>query len=454
MPDPNPIEEYLYGHGTGVAGVVAALANNTLGIAGIAGGWQANSQDIGGVSLVAIKVTDNYGNVANNRILANAIYESADPTHFGCNILNCSWGSYGYSEVLREAINFAYRLGANVVAAKGRNGVSNPTYPADFDYSWITCIGGYGQNGLFCVIGNCEYATDYGQGLDMLAPGYSIFTTWFYNSFSQRNGNSFAVPHAAGSIGLMKSILPDLRNEDADWMLKYSASDPPPPYSDNNVWTWDERYGHGDLRISTVINRIGNPSIQPFDYLTHDARGGEVASSVHYPSYTFIGSPLNGTYTTTVHEIRVNLSYPESYDGMPFVWAVGQGTSGWSGAQPNYQDGWARVVPGSESKTGCQMQTFVYEVWDNQPGQPHWYPCQPENVSIIWGIKSAIQPNNPGGDKWVRSSDEITEITVEASPNPFNSYIILRINLPYESRVAIDIYDILGREVANLADRK
>lgn len=444
-----PIDDWVWGHGTKVAGIIGALTNNAEGIAGIAGGWQRDATDVG-VSLYAIKVMNQYGYIALMPVFTRAIQEAADPDIFGCHILNLSIYGPGYEETERAAVNFAYKVRASFMACKGNDGDNTrPMYPADYDYSWITAVGGYDQNGIACAGENCDYSNNYGFGIDLLAPGRNIPST-AHGGYAEFSGTSVACPHATGSAALIKSIMPNLQNEDIDWMLKYSAFDPPAPESDSNVWTWNERYGHGDLRVSTVIERLGSPG----NLLTGDARGGE--SIAHTPDlgFDFYGSPLNGHYTVTMHEVHLDVTYPQVCVSIPFVWVVGDSTIGWSASNHNYQDGWGQVIPGTARRLGCQMRTYVYEVFDSQHNFHGRYPCQPEEVNLhyrTWCVKDAEQPNR-GGPKIYADFDDDNPLQCSAFPNPFNSSSQIMIKIGNDSKVNIEMYDILGRQVRILMD--
>jgi len=453
--DNNPLD--YHGHGTKCAGVAGALTNNDIHVSGIAGGWDRNGDDIG-ASLYAIKIFDNAGYYGGDAAAANAIWEAADPEHFGCSILSNSWGGYGYSETLRMGIHWAYRVGVSFVASKGNDGSGNPHYPSDFDYSWVTAVGSYGQNGIYCQASNCGYTSNYGRGIDISAPGTLIPTTTADGDYTLGfAGTSAACPHASGSIALLRTLEEGLRNEDTDWILKFSAWDPPPDESDGNEWTWHERYGHGELRVSTAISRIYNPYyVSQYEFFSHTATGGYDVGHSDYQGYTFLGSPLQGNYYVKRYDVRVNVTYPEKFMGIPYVWGIGHNTTSWSAANPNYQVGYCRLVPGSQTLAGCQLQTYVYEVWNSLGQYMGWYPCTPGNVSLqykLWGKRGSSTPDSPGGLKI--SSDEIpNDFYLYATyPNPFNSSTTMFFSNPLHCRVSLSIYDLLGRKVTILLDK-
>jgi thermitase len=464
--DPYP-EAHYFNHGSGVAGVAAALTNNDIGIAGIAGGWNRTPDDVGAL-IYALRT---YG--ADYATVASAIRDAADPLVFGCSILSNSWGTEDcntYSEVIREGIHWAYRLGASFVAAKGNSpnpcrDPSEPVYPADYgDRSWITAVGSYGENGIRCTPANCNYYSCYGNGIDITAPGHNIWTTKPMNheEYSIGNGTSFACPHATGSIAIIRSLLSDLWNEDTDWILKYSAWDPPPLESDGDEWTWNPYYGHGQLRISTAVDRISGVSgpVQ-WEFFSHFAEGGYHVSVNIFPEFYFmgIGDLEEGEYSVYQYDVRVDVKYAESFGHVPYVWGIGMPSIGWSGAHPNYQVGFCKVVPRTATKEGCQLQTFVYKVYESNWGDfLGWYPCKPEYVSLaykLWGIPAQGGLAPPAREVTLDATVLPEKMCIIGNyPNPFNASTSIVFGVPEKSHVSVIIYDLLGRRIRPLIDAK
>jgi thermitase len=443
------------GHGSQCAGVAGALTNNSSFIAGIAGGWHQSGSDVGN-KIYALKIFHNDCAWGGDPAAANAIVNAADPNVFGCQILSNSWSGPGYSETIRGAINFAYRTGASFVAAKGNEGTSDPRYPADYDNSWVTAVGAYGQNGNYCQIGNCGYASNYGGEIDIAAPGIDVPSTNRLAGIDPGfNGTSASCPHVAGSIGLIRSKMSGLRNEDTEWIIKFSAAD---NYSggDNNVWTWNEHYGHGDLRISTAMARLGHPYVYTgYKMFAHTATGGFEAGHSGLTGYWFYGAPLHGHLYVYRYDVRVNVTYPELFDGLPFVWGVGFNTIGWSGSGANYQVGFCRVYPNSQTSTGCQLQTFVYDVYDELGRHIGWYPCHVNEVSLrykVWGTPHIINPNGPTEPKVDAANAAFKFDFSSIYPNPFNANVKINFTLPDNQYATIDIFNLLGQKVATLFD--
>ena len=180
------------GHGTHVAGTIAQSTNNGYGVAGIA--YEA--------SLMPLKVLGNSGGgtVAD---IAEAIKFAADN---GADVINMSLGGGGESQLLKEAIDYAYQKGIVVVAAAGNSNQNSASYPARFPHV-------IGVAALDPVGGKAPYS-NFGAGVDISAPGGSaaggilqetIDPETGVGVFQAFQGTSMAAPHVAGVAALVKA---------------------------------------------------------------------------------------------------------------------------------------------------------------------------------------------------------------------------------------------------------
>ncbi|BCX04599.1 MAG: hypothetical protein KatS3mg053_2537 [Candidatus Roseilinea sp.] len=190
------------GHGTHVAGIIAAETNNGFGTAGVM--WQAR--------ILPLKVCNSSGR-CNADHIARAIRYAADQ---GARVINMSLGG-GCSSVIADAVNYAhFDKGVAVVAAAGNNGGS-VIFPAKHDP--VIAVGAtdkYDKIASFSSRGN---------GLDVMAPGVSIMSTVPKNDHDTLSGTSMAAPHVAGVVGLLLAQRPNLTNEQVRDILSGSADD-------------------------------------------------------------------------------------------------------------------------------------------------------------------------------------------------------------------------------------
>ncbi|MBI5452215.1 peptidase S8 [Candidatus Gottesmanbacteria bacterium] len=179
----------LYGHGTHVAGIVAASTNNSLGVAGL--GYNA--------SLMNVKVLDDSGSGYYSWI-TNCIIWAADN---GAKVINMSLGGPSKSKTLENAINYAWGKGVVLVAAAGNSGNSSPTYPGY--YTNIIAVAATDVNDQ-----KASWSS-FGRWVDVAAPGVSIYSTFPNHRYTinkslgydYASGTSMATPHVAGLAALV-----------------------------------------------------------------------------------------------------------------------------------------------------------------------------------------------------------------------------------------------------------
>ena len=220
--DPYPLDDH--GHGTHCAGIVAAVLNNGIGIAGLAQ-----------VQIMAEKALDQYGYGWTDD-LANAIVHSVDA---GADILSNSWGSYVDSELIHEAVKYAYENGVLVVAAAGNEETDRKLYPAAYDeVIAVTATDQYDYPAWF---------TNFGEWVELAAPGVDIYSTvpWGYEAWS---GTSMSTPHVAGVAALIWSQSPNMTRDQVRLQLRYTAEDLGSP-------GFDYYYGYGRVNARRAVEQ-------------------------------------------------------------------------------------------------------------------------------------------------------------------------------------------------------
>ncbi len=204
--DNDPMDDN--GHGTHVAGIIAAVGNNGIGIAGVA--WHAK--------ILPIKVM-NYKGMGSYSDIANGILYAAN---HGAQIINLSLGSYADSYLLKDALETAAGQ-ALIVAAAGNDGIEyddfgHPFYPAAYDF-----VLGVGASDVRSNNGGAFHEvrasfSNYGVNADVYAPGVNILSTFpkfhpLRHTYDQLSGTSMAAPVVSGIAVLLKSYYPDWSNE-------------------------------------------------------------------------------------------------------------------------------------------------------------------------------------------------------------------------------------------------
>ncbi len=198
-------------HGTHVAGIVGAVGDNKLGLAGVA--WQTR--------LLSAKFLDRSGSGYDADGIRSLIYAADN----GARVVNCSWGGNDGSKALYDAIEYLKNKNVLVVAAAGNSNEDTdkyPQYPSALDNENIISVASIDDKK-----GRLSWFSNWGaKTVDIAAPGNNIYSTWnptyqsasgFYNTIS---GTSMAAPHVTGAIALIYSVNPNLKwNEVKDIIL-------------------------------------------------------------------------------------------------------------------------------------------------------------------------------------------------------------------------------------------
>ena len=200
------------GHGTHVAGIVAAQAGNGTGGAGIAPGAR----------IMSVKVLD-ANRAGDSSQLARGIHYAVDQ---GARILNISINGDGTSGDLDLALRYAGERGATVVASAGNNGRDLdilPSFPASSTDPAVLTVTATQPSGSLLSIANRGL-----HSVDLAAPGGQILSTARGSRYELREGTSMAAPFVAGSLALLSAARPDLGQPTLRAALVRSAPRPKP----------------------------------------------------------------------------------------------------------------------------------------------------------------------------------------------------------------------------------
>ena len=288
------------GHGTFVAGEIAAIADNTTGIAGLAPPAR----------LVVAKVVRDDGTIP-PRAEARAIRWAVGQ---GARVINLSLGSTrdpndpsvdGFSRVEQRAIEYAVRHGALVVAAAG-NGNDAPekpwpwaSYPAAYPH--VLGVAAYGRLG-----GVPSFSNRDDRYVDVAAPGMDIFslfprplTSAFsgcleqgYSScgtkdYRHADGTSFSSPQVAAAAALLFGEEAALRPDQVSTILKLKADDATPANGCGDCSPGpDSLSGFGRLDVGAALDALQGAPPAPDRFEPNDDAGVEAATVYHSMSAT------------------------------------------------------------------------------------------------------------------------------------------------------------------------
>ncbi len=200
-PDPDPMDEFSGGHGTEVAGIIAAVQNNGIGISGIAPR----------VKIMVLRAGTASGYLEEDDVIRAMLYAQQN----GAKILNMSFGDTQVSDLFHDVLHYLSTQGMILVAAAGNDGSSNVYYPAGFQET--VAVGASNKNDWLAGFSN------YGDWLDVLAPGVDMLSTAPGNGYNTVNGTSFSAPVVSAIAALILSRHPEFDNEEVRTVLKGSA---------------------------------------------------------------------------------------------------------------------------------------------------------------------------------------------------------------------------------------
>jgi subtilisin family serine protease len=180
------------GHGTMVAGVIAAVGNNGYGTAGVC--WRAK------VKPIRVEVDG----VIRLSAVIDGIHRA---TLAGARVINISLGTESSNFLLFNALRAATAGKALVVVSAGNEGVDldvDPRFPASYDLPNLITVAALDREGELASFSNYGKET-----VDLAAPGVDVATTFPNNTFVLTSGTSFSAPMVAGAAALIMAKHPD-----------------------------------------------------------------------------------------------------------------------------------------------------------------------------------------------------------------------------------------------------
>ena len=278
-----------FGHGTHVAGIVAAATNNATGVASLGFPLQ----------LIIIKTSDENGNATDSQI-AQGITAAINA---GAQVICMSLGSAGYSQTLQTAIDTAWQHNILTIAAAGDTGNASLFYPGAGNH--VLGVGATDDTNTVA-----SFST-YGEWVKIAAPGVNILSTLpTYGSslgvnYGSLEGTSMAAPHVAALGGLLFAAYPGISAASVAQRIQQTAQSP------NTVWS--EYIGYGVIDAGAALGNIPGP-------FTQGSLTGQVVDSNNNPITGAVVTAGTQSYTTALDPItgsenglfRINLS-PGAY---------------------------------------------------------------------------------------------------------------------------------------------
>ncbi|HHJ53722.1 MAG TPA: hypothetical protein ENJ89_11050, partial [Caldithrix abyssi] len=202
-PDNDPMDEFGSGHGTQVAGIIAAQADDQLGISGVAPE----------VKIMNLRAGTASGYLEEDDVARAILYAVEN----GARIINMSFGDVALSTFLKDVIYFAYQKNVIMVCSAGNSGDDQMQYPSSLTET--ISVGATDVNDYLAGF------STYGETLDLVAPGVDMLSTAIGGGYNRVNGTSFSAPVVSAIAALILSRQPQATPERVRNILKTTAED-------------------------------------------------------------------------------------------------------------------------------------------------------------------------------------------------------------------------------------
>lgn len=454
------------GHGTACGGVIGAVRNNSLGIAGGAGG--NDSAGVDGVKLYGMKIYNDALEWISAADQFDAWFEGASSFGYNLNGMSLSYGqAAGTNYALHEAMRYVYDNDVFFMAARGNDNVNSTqiVMPSCEKDEFVINVGGSGTNGSLKISSNCDTVITqdqnnlslYGLGVDVIAPATTALVRSVDNTYSNNyvyfNGTSAATPLTAGVAGLMISNYDgQLFPEDIEYFLERFAKDKGAPgYQDSTGW--------GLVDAGAVMDSIHRPqfdvlhfnySTQPSTSISTTGAGYGISMYVFNSNYGL----LPGTYYGDWYEITATI-YHTLPAGASIIdaWERNSDSKGWwnsnsFGGVDNYD---TKVYLDTITPTYARMHTYFYFLDEYYNGTLYnvdqWVPFDPGIISNRQFAYSVYVTNPTIGIEELEN-----DLSMTVYPNPSDNHVNILFKFDKEREAGFKLYDMAGRVIISTND--
>jgi len=465
-----------FGHGTHMAGVAAARTNNGAtygvdwdhpnprGIAGVAGGFQTvDEPDSAGARILCVKVLDDTNYQDSVAVFTKGITYAVLK---GARVLNMSFAGYGGTLPwsvdfdFRDAIYNAVAAGAICIAGSGNTDDSTAWYPARFaEWGLVTAVGGTDIIGRrfsnTCdLLGLPGAGSTYGSWVDLVAPGYHMYTTQPRQHYVPVDGfadlgfgmglagTSYSAALVSGAAAVLLGMNPGFRDNDITNILEATTF---------SGCEYRPYVGAGRLDLCKATDLVKGRTLQSGTKSTPNRLIAQGNVTLNLKATDDLGL-ADSSYAAQRFEAVYNVTFPKAFEPagpLPLTWVRMLGTAGWprNDASPyhSFNYGWGKVISDSTRHTKAEYHSYLYYI----PSLSRWVPADSAHATLEWaalGDTSTIVTgvgNRPG----VAFSARV--IGTPSTPGVPVRFAITA--LPFE-QVSAEIVDVAGRLVRRLTD--
>jgi subtilisin family serine protease len=396
------------GHGTHVTGILAAEANNSAGILGVASGGSTSQSN----AIVDLVVIDTFNEIAydeeydedyESARLDALIWAMGEAYNEGCVVMNLSLGTNGTDVIadinsLRAMCDDLESKGVTIVCAAGNeNQNSNDgtpvsqSYPSDYD-STISVIS-------VTASGSRASFSNYGDKKDLSAPGSSIYSTKINGTYGNMNGTSMSTPMVSAVAAEMIYVNPGLTPEQIRGILCDTATDLGPEGKD--MYT-----GYGCVNAHRAVAEAAD--------LTDIS---DYTIELEYETVAYTGYPNRPSVTVTGpggNVLTKGTDYTVTYSNYS---AVGTATVTVNGKGSYFGTLTAtfKIVlgdPGIKKLTNVATGTEV--TWNQVTGATHYYIYRKKSSETSWTRLAVVSGNST------------TAYTDKTTANPYKYTYLVR----------------------------
>lgn len=365
----------VYGHGTHCTGIAAAVGNNFTGIAGVA--W--------GSKIMPMKICNDYNYSASHSDMAQAFIWAADN---GANIISCSFGGKGYSQTMKDAIDYAVNEGCVMFASMGNSSRNETSYPAG--YQSVIAVGAtdaHDEIASFSTTGN---------HMSVCAPGVEIYSTMPGGGYDYLSGTSMACPFVAGAAALILTQNPEMNPEEVKSQLEETAVD-------LGSTGFDSTFGHGRIDLASAVGATVANKYGIVDVIVTDKDG----------------IPLSGASVILWQGGTVISTTNSNENGHAIFEYIQAGEYGISVSLPCFisclaADNPVTVIAGEEVSTTIAF-TAAFEI---KPEISEVYACA---ITTTLTTNSVTPPGSIGMNRFQEKITQLEEKGILKTSNKFNS---------------------------------
>ncbi|MDD5258569.1 MAG: S8 family serine peptidase [bacterium] len=394
-----------HGHGTHLSGIIAAVGNNGQGITGVC--WQAK--------IMVIKGLTDSGTGASDQ-LAQAIKYAVDN---GAKVINLSWGGYGTSLLIQDALMYAYDHNCVIVAAAGNNNTNaEKFFPGN--YSQAITVAACNANDVRASFSN------YGPNVDVTAPGVDILSLKAKGTdmcrtevnivggeYYRASGTSMATPFVSGLAALIIASDRSLTNLEIEAKIIASCED-------LGSSGKDDYYGYGRINAAQAMVLGKGEQVRVTDFNVIDTPSDD-------------GDSLDVTWTAS--SVMTVEGFSIYYATAPFAGISDDGVQFATDSPVNDPQAKNCTISGLQEGTGYYIAVVATLDSDNKA-----YVTSTSNTNLLSASKPVypvhnIIRSNTSADAISWDQDWQTRAVIPQ--NPENNNKILNITIPQQGKTSL-----------------